>query len=321
MIVMIHSHVMFNFPLLRCAVPIFFTISSYLFFKKIKNVSNQTAHEIYMKFLKRALKLYLFWFIILIPYMIITKLMIGNLTKFIELLPINVFLRSTFPASWYISAYIIGISIMYKFRHNNLSLLIISIIFYIICCGVSNYGKLVFNIPVVEHFFSYENTTLLSYIKNIYLSFPVGLIFIWFGKFLVYRHIDSKKYKYIGYIGAIIGLILLFIENNLIISKGWRIVNDCYISMVLLAPSIFLTVLTFPKTVMWDSIILRKMSTIYYCSHIPLITLQLYIYKILHINISTLLLCICTLILCTIVALLFISLAKKSIFRALRFSY
>lgn len=198
MIVMIHSNVLFNFPLLRCAVPLFFIISSYLFFKKIKNVSCEDAKGIYINFLKRASKLYFFWFIVLLPYLIITTLLMGDIIVFIEFLPINIIFRSTFPASWYISAYIIGISIVYKFRNHSLVLLIISIICYISCCAETNYANLFYNITFVKKFFANQNLIFVSYIKELYLSFPAGLIFIWFGKMLATGGGGMENDRYFG---------------------------------------------------------------------------------------------------------------------------
>lgn len=217
MIVMIHSHFLNNFPLLRCAVPAFFMISSYFFFKKINNTQN--ARYIYINFIKRAIKLYLFWFITLTPYMIGLNMMAGDIISFIKLLPFNALLRSTFPASWYISAYIIGISICYKLRNHNFALLIIGIISYLMCCAETNYSNIVYNIPIIQNFCYSENNNIVSYIKEMYLSFPVGLLFCYLGKYIAEK---NTIYQKANILGMIMGFIFLMFENDLIISHNWR---------------------------------------------------------------------------------------------------
>lgn len=73
MIIMIHVGYSFKLPILRCAVPVFFIISSFLFFKKINSTEKDYKVKVLFKFISRALKLYLFWFILLLPVTIIVR--------------------------------------------------------------------------------------------------------------------------------------------------------------------------------------------------------------------------------------------------------
>lgn len=318
MIVMIHVGVCYNCPLLRCAVPIFFIISSYFFFFRINNVDEIEAKHLYYNFIKRACKLYTFWFIILLPYMIITNLLKGNIGEFLYLLPINLLFRSTFPASWYIAAYIIGISLMFIFRKHNTSLLIISLICYIICCCTSNYGNLVYNLPEVNNFLKSCNPIVNNYIKSIYLSFPVGLVFIWIGKVIAENEIKIER---LSILGIVIGGILLYLENKIIVINNWRIANDCYFSMLILAPSLFLFILYLPNIITFETSNFRKMSTIYYCSHIPSMMILMGINKYLNLKLTTIGIFVGTMLFCTATALLFIKLAKLPKLEIFKYSY
>ncbi len=61
-------------PLLRLAVPLFFIITSYLFFSKQNRLhSDRDKTNALKKFVRRYLKLYLFWFVVLLPITIFLK--------------------------------------------------------------------------------------------------------------------------------------------------------------------------------------------------------------------------------------------------------
>ena len=320
MIIMIHASVFFNAPLLRIAVPIFFIISSYFFFHKIRFLSDNNAKDVYVKFLKRATKLYLFWFIFLLPYMIVFNLKNGTLISFVTNLPGDIIFRSSFPVSWYISAYIIGISIMYKFRTHNIVLLIISICCYIICCIDTNYAKLFVSFNNFKEVVASDHNILINYFKNFYHSFPAGLIFIWFGKQIADININNlKPCKYAW--SGVIGFVLLMIENKIITLYGFRLINDCYISLIVFAPSIFIIVLSIPQFVTFDTSILRKMSTIYYCSHVPIIRILQNITRSYDIPMRVYIIFLMTFIICSFLSILFIKLSSYKKFNILRLSY
>lgn len=197
MIIMIHSCVFFNAPLLRVAVPIFFIISSYLFFTKINDLSESESKIILVKFIKRAWKLYLYWFIVLFPYMIISHIMEGNLKDFVIRLPLNIIFRSSFPVSWYIAAYIIDIYLLYTFKKYNKLFFVVSIICYIVCCMETNYFNILRHYTIHDYI-SPDNNIAIDYLMNFYHSFPAGLIYVWFGKQIVNFDISNlKSNKYI----------------------------------------------------------------------------------------------------------------------------
>lgn len=75
MIVAIHTSLFPNilYPWLRLAVPLFFIISSFLLFSKVNNVSLTEKDIVVKNYIIRQLKLYLFWFIILLPLTVIIR--------------------------------------------------------------------------------------------------------------------------------------------------------------------------------------------------------------------------------------------------------
>ena len=77
LVLAIHStlYPMVLYPWLRIAVPLFFMMSSYFLFSKLREASKDNHRAILRKFVVRNLQLYLCWFIILLP---ITVTNIGN---------------------------------------------------------------------------------------------------------------------------------------------------------------------------------------------------------------------------------------------------
>lgn len=109
-IIMIHIGYSHDYPIIRVAVPVFFIISSYLFFSKINKVGEKEWSQILINFIIRAFKLYIFWFIVLLPVTIVERRWyLLDFYGIIEQLIVGVLFKSTFLASWYISAYVIGI--------------------------------------------------------------------------------------------------------------------------------------------------------------------------------------------------------------------
>lgn len=208
---MLHAGYSYSLPILRSAVPVFFIISSYLFFKKVDSLDSIIDKKQYLKkFVLRACKLYLFWFILLFPITVWVRGFIHmNIFEISYHLLFEIFFSSTFPASWYISAYIIGISIVFFFRKEFYLILIIGLILYLYCCTQSNYYYL----------FKPLNINILQNSEfAIYNSFPVGIFFICIGRYFAKKNIFSLKY---GLIGTFTGIILISIENYMVQDYNW----------------------------------------------------------------------------------------------------
>ena len=102
-------------PWSRIAVPLFFVISSYFLFSKINLTEKYDEQKLILKkYIFRNLKLYAFWFIALLPITLYyrkwfdAEIFVGFF-KFVK----AVLFQSTFRASWYIMATIIGTIIVF----------------------------------------------------------------------------------------------------------------------------------------------------------------------------------------------------------------
>lgn len=318
MIILIHVGYSYEFPILRVAVPIFFIISSYFFFKKVENLKIADAHTYYHKFFARTIKLYVFWLIVFFPILIFQNIHAHTLTKFFTHLPLNLLLCNTFSASWYLAALIIGISFVYKTLKYSTLTIAISFFAYALCCMDSNYANIF--IPFVEQYIPTDNAEMhyiiMACFKSpVYNSFPAGLLFITIGRLLTKT---EGGYK-IALAGSIIGFVCLLTEYNFVKTNHLGRADDCYFSLILLAPSLLLFFKNLPMHITFDTQTLRKMSTIYYCSHLTIIkilTLQSLPIPYMHYKFMVF---ITTWLICTLIATTLIKLASK--FRMLKYSY
>ncbi|MCM1429505.1 MAG: acyltransferase [Clostridium sp.] len=309
---MIHVGYSFDLIFLRMAVPIFFVLSSHFFFSKVKETkSRRDIWERYRHFTLRSLKLYLFWFILLLPTTYEIRHW-GSLSPGLLIITIirEVLLSSTFPASWYISALIIGVSLQILLYRNERIFISIAIIGFLLSCLNSNYMGL------IEE---YDWGKLLFHNKyyNFYTSFPAGLIYIYIGR----RISESKKTPTAGLatIGLVSSLGLLYLENYIISELGCQRADDCYLSLIVLAPSAVIWTNRMPQIFKISKIpvILRKFSTVYYCSHIPILR-QLYIYLPGEEKWKYLIL---TILGSTFLGIVFLKLARIGALRIFKYSY
>lgn len=115
------------------AVPFFFIVSSYLFFKKVKNNDNQ-SRSILFNYEKRLLKVYIIWFIIY-SFGLWIKNYIGalnmlSLESFLENCVTSLkyfFIDGSYIHLWYMSSLIISVPVVYLFSRHFGSIKTISI--------------------------------------------------------------------------------------------------------------------------------------------------------------------------------------------------
>lgn len=248
------------YPLFRIAVPLFFMISSYLFFK---NSSKRGNAKYLKKFCVRNIKLYSFWFIILMPvFLWFGGYLKGNLPLNAVKLIAKIFFGSTFSASWYISALVIGMCFVFfwdNLKINYRILLIITFVIYAICCFNSNYRNLMEDSSFV---------VMLNkvYPGTIYNSFLVGLFWITLG--YVFVHKKSIYNKKRSLICLFFSCIFLLAEYFIVEKYHCTVDNDCYFMLVPVCYFIFENLansnLQFKKI---NVRLLRKYSTIIYCVH------------------------------------------------------
>lgn len=270
MVVCIHSNLLPNilYPWIRIAVPLFFMISSYFFFLSLDS-NEETNQKKLQKYVSRNLKLYIFWFIVLLPATAVIRNYFGEknlLLLFLKIMKSFAF-SSTFRASWYIMASIISTTIIYNAskKYNNKKLFIITLLIYIIICGRSSYMFIFDNCKIINIIMQkYE-----SLIVPAYNSFPVALFWIVCGKIFA-----DKKFNFnlkISYVALIISMIGLWFEW-FIIKKISGIYNyDCYLLLFPVCMSIF-NIINNIKPIYANTKELRKISTITYALHATVIS-------------------------------------------------
>ena len=97
-------------PVEACAVPFFFITSSFLFFRKNLSASATGLWSAFRKFALRIGRLYLFWFTVYLPYMLVRPDGYAHLvpSQWASRLFKDVFFGSTFRGSWFLSALLLS---------------------------------------------------------------------------------------------------------------------------------------------------------------------------------------------------------------------
>lgn len=103
-------------PLLAAAVPVFFILSSYFLFRKMD--TRGYKWEVYVPFLKRLLILYIFWFIVTLPFTLHEKwyYLDYNFPKICCRILTDFLFSYTFRGSWFMSALIVGSLIVFLLK-------------------------------------------------------------------------------------------------------------------------------------------------------------------------------------------------------------
>ena len=112
------------------AVPTFFTISSFLFF--------HTKYQSVLKYVKRIGLLYLFWFVVLLPFTLHDKAYLYFSDNGVWYFLRDFFLCGTFRVSWFLSATVISIVLVYfvnKLKYGALLALIIGLVMFYLSQG------------------------------------------------------------------------------------------------------------------------------------------------------------------------------------------
>lgn len=252
-------------PLLRTAVPLFFIISSYFFFSKNKNLSSQKEkNDALLRFVKRNLLLYLFWSLMQFPIMMYIRGYHHDLFPYGIWNAIRDFLSGrTFTGSWYLLSSVVGVVVIFLLskRISIKWLVLITLPLYIICCLITNYGNIL------------NESSIILWITNkyyaltgmhFYTSFPVALFWVSIGKFLVEHKLLIKRRSLL--IICIVGAILLIMERYFIVRFTLSTIDDCYFTLIILCPLIFLLIKR-SKLVFNTRFRIRELSVLIYVTH------------------------------------------------------
>lgn len=244
------------YPFVRMAVPIFFILSAYLFFRTLDGTQDAPKLK---KFLLRNARLYAFWFVALLP-VFLGGYLHGNLVRNFAKLAGRIVLGSSFAASWYLAALMIGVTAVYllrKYIHPNL-ILLFGLILYLICCANSNYRGLFSETGlIVQLNYRYPGT--------IYNSFPVGILWIAIGNRLATAEPKPLQRKWC-LLAVAVSCGLLVLEYAIVQKLGCAVDNDCYLMLIPVSVAVFLAAKN-SRLHLGCAGTLRKLSTIVYCLH------------------------------------------------------
>lgn len=266
-VVAIHTKLFpqFLYPWLRIAVPMFFVISSFLFFTKVNLAPDKDRKSILKKYVKRQLILYLFWFIALLPVTVFVRQdwFDGGIKSGILTALSNTLFSSTFITSWFIVASIQATVIVYFMSNgkNDAFLLIIFSVVYVICCLRSSYF-LAFKGSRTVLMFSKCYETVFA--KPMF-SFPAALIWIMIGKTFADNKINTDKRSFF-IISTLIFLVLLFIEWKYVVLLKGEYDSNSYLSLIPLVFSLFALIKDIKLNIK-NAVILRRISVITFPLH------------------------------------------------------
>lgn len=263
LIVALHSELLNGklFPYVRIAVPVFFVFSGFLFFEKIKISSD--GGNCLKNMIRRNLQLYIFWFVVLIPFTLYARNYFADgIGRGILYLIRDFIFGSTFRASWYIIASTIGMSIIYFLgkRINNTLLLVCCIPFFVLACLSTNYYFILEKNEIVIWWYQ----KIIELIGEPHHNFMISLIYVTIGKIISEMEIKNQRYR-LSMLGIlIIGLVAEY--NWLNKYEDIIINNDCYLLLVPIATYFVLWIKDVEISIPYAKS-LRNVSTIVYCIH------------------------------------------------------
>ena len=254
-------------PVFRLAVPLFFIISSYLFFLKQCTLSSWIErYKGLKKYAKRILLLYLFWFLLLFPFTIYYR------EWYVDFCPDKLitiarsfFFGSTFVASWFLMASLVGVTIVWllsSLKVKNSVILAIGIVIYMLCCLVSNYYNLLSHCPS----FVKAYTCYTDIFTQPFNSFPCSILFVGIGKILAEKELSPSNM--LLWIVLFFSMVLLYVEFYITQHYFKAYYDDCFLLLPVACACIFMLIgQSSPRKIDFDTKKLRAYSTIIYCCH------------------------------------------------------
>ena len=170
-------------PLQSISVPVFFVISSVLLFNKL----NRRGYSDVLKYIKRIGILYLCWLLIDAWFIIARKpyFELGLFQGSVEFIKDLIF-GTTFPGSWYLSASVVGVLIVYS-----LSRILNRYHIFVITFLVAQYVYCVKFLPEVMQIPYEWYATHLR--EEVSLSFPAQMVWISIGQILSYCLVNLEN--------------------------------------------------------------------------------------------------------------------------------
>lgn len=247
----------------RLAVPFFFVVSAFFFFRKWSDDSQQNRAYL-TKYLKRLLKLYLIWTVIYLPYTIWDYGQVGfsfsNIFGYIR----DLFLNGSYYHLWFLPALMLAtVLVCWMYSKKGLSFLLkTSLALYFIGYLINIYTPIWQDLPIISIFFGFF-TKVFSTARN---GIFFGPMYVAIGLLLAKTRRLPKKVNGIGFL---VSYGLLVIEIWIYGKIG--VLRDLSSMYLLLVPvSYFLVNLLLTIRLPYKPIYrsLRDDSLIIYTSHI-----------------------------------------------------
>ncbi len=259
------------YPWLRIAVPLFFIMSSKFVFSKLNKASPDQHAKILRGFVLRNLQLYICWFIILIPITLYVRSSLyfsGNILQNILNIVRSILFSSSFIASWFIMATIIGVLLIYflsRVLRKNYLIFIFALFAFIFVTLASSYEYV-----IADTFISSAIEGYITIFSELVCSFPAAIFWVFIGKLFAEQKIKIKS-TVLWAILTVLSCAALYIEWRCILHLDGSYSNDSYFMLAPVCILLFIGVEKL-KPIYWKpSMHLKRMSTIIYVSHASLI--------------------------------------------------
>ena len=262
----------------RIAVPFFFTISGFFFFRKWSEDEDDNK-LILINYLMRLGKIYLIWTLIYFPYVIWDYHQAGfsilNIISYLR----DFLLNGSYYHLWFLPALMLGtVIVFFVYDKKGLSFTLkLSLVLYIIGYFINVYTNLWQQIPIVSFFFAFFTKVFTTARNGIFFA-P---LFISMGLLLTKTKRLPKRTCFIGFI---ISFVLLVLEVTLYNVLG--ILRDLTSMYIALVPAVYFFVswmLTLKMPYKEKYKVLRQESLLIYTSHILFAKILLNLFPNAHI--------------------------------------
>ncbi len=273
-IVAIHTNLwpMALYPWLRVAVPVFFILSGYFLFSKLNTQPRENHKAIMRSFVLRNVRLYVFWFLICLPVTVILRwseytsgTVLQGIWRFVR----KLLFGSTFMASWYISACVIGSLILYYLssKMKPWAVFFLSLLAFTVVTLFSSY------LP----FFPQDSLLVRSLTSFSYtVSIPTGtflaaMLWLFLGKSFAEKKIQFPA-MWVSVLLLILSCAALYLEWRIIFEKSGAGRNDSYFMLFPVCLCLFNCLQKLPPLTLRNSIHIRRFSTVIYAMHYSVAT-------------------------------------------------
>jgi surface polysaccharide O-acyltransferase-like enzyme len=226
------------YPWLRMAVPLFFMMTSYFFFRKYDTLDTRVQkRQMLLHFVKRNAQLYGFWTLATLPVMWgYRKWFAGGFMAGMFSLARSVLFRSTFIASWFLAASIWGVALICLAlrRIPWPAVVAFSAACYIVCCLCSNYYHIsIESVPL----FLQEYKAFCTAFNVPYNCFAAALYWVCMGR--ICTRVKPVR-PAVGWPLAAGLALCLYGESQCVAALQAGSANDCYFLLMPLCPLLFL---------------------------------------------------------------------------------